>query len=164
MYRFFLDKTHISIDIQAPTGYLLSKTRVIGCNSPAQNAFLRTKFRPYLYNLASVGGIRYQITPVVNLFQRIFRRAVSVHFELEDKDRIRSFYNGVGAAFGAFHFRLDKLPHQREQQIENQLVMPFRPVAQIVGNGGEHGLHPAHKTVNIACPQIFYKIARIKFI
>lgn len=36
-------------------------------------------------------------------------------------------------------------------------------IAKVVGNAGEKGFYPGHKTFHIVCPQVMYKVGSIKF-
>lgn len=89
----------------------------------------------YLVDFSSVCLEWYGILFAVYLNECLFRG--SIVLELEYIDGICKAYHHIGTSYGTLHFGVHILPHQAEEQVKDSLIMFFRFVFQIVGNGDE---------------------------
>ena len=58
--------------------------------------------------------------------------------------------HGIGAALGGPHLGPGKLPHEAEDEVEDDLVVAFGLIVELVGDGGEEGAEASEERVNVA--------------
>ena len=90
-------------------------------NFPTHKMAEAAEAHSYLHQPFPVQAVRNQISFFRYLPQGFL--GCSVQLEFEDIDGIFRLHHGIGTAAGAAHFRLDELPQQGEDHIEDGLVM-----------------------------------------
>ena len=107
----------------------LSRRHFPGVNSPGLSGDIHTNFgnlQPFFHFVGD------EVVFVVDLPEGGIRRAV--HLELEDVDPVLSPADGVRPADGRLDFTLNIIPQQREDQVDDGLVVLLRLVFQVIRN------------------------------
>jgi hypothetical protein len=135
------------------------KTPLLSYKPATDASLFFAELNAYLDKSAMVGGIGDKIAAVVNLCKRLFGCASGQHLELENINGISGHYNRIGTTLGALDLRLTVLTHQRENQVEAQLIATLRLAFEVVGDSGETRSKQAHKVVDTAFPQGFIELS-----
>lgn len=107
----------------------LSRRHFPGVNSPGLSGEIHTNFGNLQPVFHFVGD---EVAFVVDLPEGSIRRAV--HLELEDVDPVLSPADGVRPADCRLDFTLNIIPQQREDQVDDGLVVLLRLVFQVIRN------------------------------
>lgn len=110
----------------------LSRRHFPGVNSPGLSGEIHTNFGNLQPVFHFVGD---EVVFVVDLSEGGIRRAV--HLELEDVDPVLSPADGVRPADCRLDFTLNIIPQQREDQVDDGLVVLLRLVFQVIRNAGK---------------------------
>ena len=117
----------------------LSRRHFPGVNSPGLSGEIHTNFGNLQPVFHFVGD---EVAFVVDLPEGGIRRAV--HLELEDVDPVLRPADGVRPADCRLDFTLNIIPQQREDQVDDGLVVLLRLVFQVIRNAGKDTKSESH--------------------